>query len=122
MDQSESLEASVNSPDSDHATGEPEVKTIVEKELIENFENAAVKSLVIDETSQGYVVHVTLTWRKDGPLLLVKYRSLEARAWQNLNTLANYLKELPNVPPLVVRLLPPPEKKKHDPNRKDNET
>ena len=118
MDQSESLEPSVNSPDSDLPTGEPEVKTIVEKDLIENFENAAVKSVVIDETSQGYVVHVTLTWRIDGPLLLVKYRSVEARAWQNLNSLANYLKQLPNVPPLVVRLRPP-KKKKHEPNRKD---
>lgn len=122
MDQSEILQASVDSPDSQCTTGEAGVKTIVEKELTENFENAAVKSLVIDETSQGYVVHVTLTWRKDGPLLLVKYRSPEARTWANLNTLANYLKELPNVPPLVVRLLPSRGKKKHELSRREDET
>lgn len=115
MDQSGNVGASVNSPASINTLGEPEVKTITEKELIENFENEAVKSLVIDQVKSGYVLHVTLTWRKDGPLLLVKYRSNEARLWKNLDRLAKYLQELPNVPPLVVRMLPPSEKKtEHD--------
>jgi len=87
------------------AEGVPDVKTIIESALADNFASGAVRSVVIDETPEGFELHVTLTWRDDGPFRLVTYRGAKTRHWASADRLFKYLKGYENVPPLVVRLL-----------------
>lgn len=82
------------------------MKTLTEKQLAENFENHAIRSIVVDEVPGGYELHVTLTWRKDGPFRLVKWRGTDSRLWKSLDGLVKFLKAFDGVPPLVLRLLP----------------
>jgi len=86
--------------------GATDVKTITESALADNFASGAVRSVVIDETPEGFEVHVTLTWRSDGPFRLVTYRGEKTRLWASFDRLIKFLKGFENVPPLVVRLLP----------------
>lgn len=82
-----------------------ELNYITESELATQFENAAVKSVVIEETASGFELHVTLTWRKDGPLRLMKKRLSGPRVWASMDALIRKLREFPNLPPLILRLL-----------------
>lgn len=81
------------------------MKTIIETALADNFASGAVRSVVVDETPEGFELHVTLTWRDDGPFRLVTYRGAKTRHWASADRLFKYLKGYENVPPLVVRLL-----------------
>ena|ERR1700754_4980394 len=107
MDQTETSDVSVDSAALRLlADGEQDVKPIIESELAEYFEHATVKSIVIDETEEGFCISVTLTWRKDGPFRLVTYRGKAVRYWRSADRLVNYLKSFDNVPPIVLRLAP----------------
>lgn len=88
------------------AEGVTDLKTIIESALAEYFANGAVKSVVIDETHEGFELHVTLTWRSDGPFRLMTYRGAKPRTWASLDRLIKYLKNFDHIPPLAVHLLP----------------
>lgn len=83
---------------------ESELNAITEPDLSINFENATVKTIVVEEVDSAYEVHVTLTWRRDGPLKLVTQRTNTPKRWVSLDRLVKNLRQFPNVPPLIVRL------------------
>lgn len=95
-----------------------EVDTITEPNLAEQFKEKAVKTVVIDQVAGGYEVQVTLNWRASGtPLRVTTQRTKQPKTWSNLERLAQHLRNYPNLPPLIVKMLPKEEKNGGDNKR-----
>ncbi|MGY0343570.1 hypothetical protein [Xylella fastidiosa] len=78
------------------------MNAIDEQELMDYATNGVISQFKIRETDEGrFCLVVTVSW-KEGDCILTSARKTP-RAWANVNTLANFLRDL-NLPKVPINL------------------